>query len=598
MSTSSPAPQRREYNPSSREKAFMVRAMHLERRKARDAGTEAALDTRLTEVRHVISDVFSCRIERVNAFTAWLRIRESRDAATAIKSNEAKFIRAYMSLGTNDAERSQLVDELSEIMGCPPQVIMAICVDTRTRCEQLLGTTNAGAVDPAVMDHINLAGPIKFLGGGEHTDYDTEIKGQWRAHLHDFLEAQVPKEHRSQMKILCLPGKECLEIPMYLELGFSPENIHGFEGGDRIARAEYVLNAQKYGIKPVLGLLEDTLPRSRERYDVVSLDFTGPICQTYCEIAESILLKERAFVMVNTLQKREPTGTQQRLAAVHAAMQMQQRRRLSFERRHAEVFGGAEPSDEEFARPDDAFSLANWRGRVSHLIGIMGSDRPENWQVLASKVRQLPLLDGLESAPFESDGDRYRENLSLLLQPVISAVMVTLERNGFFKVSDLNEAWKIAHLSNMVTSAVFGKTFVQHLEKRAYRTKVGEKETEFHTDMAVLRSPRSLYKEVAPTVEFLINSLLQSIDIEGDINAVNADRIGAGVIRGRAGEFVALGQGKKSDRIATVYGDQRLASVHVHEILSAATQHYAFLLSCPKDDWAEQMKIERTMIGG
>ncbi len=571
----------------------MVRTMHLERRKAREGGTEATLDERLSEVRRVISDVFSCRIGRVNAITAWHQIRESRDAASPIAKNEVSFIRAYMSLGTNDAERSHLVQELCEILGCAPEVIIAVSLDTREQCVQLLGAGKKDAVSPEALDHMARSKPIEFLGGGEHTDYDTEIKAEWRRNLERFLDTQIPKNLRGDMKVLCLPGKECLEIPMYLDLGFRPENIHGVEGGDRIARTEYALNAAKYGIKPVLGTLEDILPRSRERYDVVSLDFTGPICQKYCEIAEKILLKERAYVMVNTLQKREPIGTQHRLAASHAEMLRTIQMRQEFQRHHADAFGGEQPSDQQMPAE---FSLADWRGRVSHLIGIMGSDRPENWQVFASRVRELPLLDGLETTPFETNSERYRVNLSLLLKPIMSAVIEALHLHGFFKVQDLNEAWKIAHLSNMVSSAVFGKTFVQKLEKVAYRTKAGEKETEFHTDMAVLRSPRSLYKEVAPTAEFILESLFRSMQIETEADTMIPDRFRAAVTRGRGGEFVEIGKGKKTDRIASLYGDERIGSVPVHEVLSAATQHYAFLLSCPEDDGAAQTKIERRMI--
>ncbi len=595
MTIESIAPQRREYNPSVRERAFMVRAMHLERRKAREAGTESTLDARLTEVRRVISEVFSCRIERVNAFTAWHRIRESREAGTPIKPNEAKFIRAYISLGASNTERSQLVDELAEIMGCSSQVIVAICVDTRQQCMELLGASNHTAVAEDSLEYIGKAKPIEFIEGGEHTDYDTDIKREWRKNLRSFLDANVPSELRARMNVLCMPGKECLEIPMYLELGFLPENIHGVEGGDRIARTQYILNATKYGIKPILGKLEEILPSYRVRYDVVSLDFTGPICQKYCEIAEKILLAERAFVMVNTLQKREQTGTQQRLAAGHAGMVKAIQMRQDFQRSHAEMFGRETPAELE-ADISDPFSLADWRGKVSHLVSIMGNDRTENWQVFASKVRELPLLDGIESTPFETNSERYRVNLSLLIQPVIQSLIQTLKLHGFFDVEDLEEAWKIAHLSNMVSSAVFGKTFVQRLEKRAYRTKAGEKEAEFHTDMAVLRSPRSLYKGVAPTVEFILESLLRSMEMEMDVDTMIPEKFSTAVARGKGGEFMTIGKGKKSDRIVALYGGERIASVPVHEILSSATLHYAFILSCPEDDWAEQTKIGRAMI--
>jgi hypothetical protein len=49
-------------------------------------------------------------------------------------------------------------------------------------------------------------------------NYNNEIKNKWRQKLKDFIDENTEKEKRKNMKVLCLPGVECLEIPLYIEL--------------------------------------------------------------------------------------------------------------------------------------------------------------------------------------------------------------------------------------------------------------------------------------------------------------------------------------------------------------------------------------------
>jgi hypothetical protein len=51
------------------------------------------------------------------------------------------------------------------------------------------------------------------------------IKNKWRQKLKEFIDENTDKEKRVTMKVLCLPGVECHEISLYIELGFKPENI-------------------------------------------------------------------------------------------------------------------------------------------------------------------------------------------------------------------------------------------------------------------------------------------------------------------------------------------------------------------------------------
>jgi len=56
-------------------------------------------------------------------------------------------------------------------------------------------------------------------------NYNNTIKNKWREKLKQFIDENTDKNDRKNLKVLCLPWIECLEIPLYLELWFSPENI-------------------------------------------------------------------------------------------------------------------------------------------------------------------------------------------------------------------------------------------------------------------------------------------------------------------------------------------------------------------------------------
>ena len=105
------------------------------------------------------------------------------------------------------------------------------------------------------------------------TDYDNITKAKWRDCWATFIGKNVPAHLRAKKRIICMPGRMCLEIPIYLNMGFDPKNIVGVEGHEPY-KAEFLQNARRYGIVARLGRLEegmlaaDVLP-----YDIVSYDF-------------------------------------------------------------------------------------------------------------------------------------------------------------------------------------------------------------------------------------------------------------------------------------------------------------------------------------
>lgn len=145
---------------------------------------------------------------------------------------------------------------------------------------------------------------------GATFDYDFEIKRRWRQCWYDFIDEHTDESERADMKVLCLPGRLCLEIPGYLELGFKPENIIGVEG-NREVKDEYERNAAQYGIKPVFGTLEDVVPKLNTPLDVVSLDFTGLCTKALLDrVISKLLLREKAVVLTNFLGARENRNLQ------------------------------------------------------------------------------------------------------------------------------------------------------------------------------------------------------------------------------------------------------------------------------------------------
>lgn len=140
----------------------------------------------------------------------------------------------------------------------------------------------------------------------EDEDYNNEIKIVWRKKWQDYIEACTTPEQRRKMKVLCLPGKECFEIPLYLALGFAPENISGAIKTDKSHHIEKFLeNARQHGFRPIIGDLAHTLPLDFTKYDIVSMDFRDSLSRNTVDVLEDVLLADRAIVMTNMQAKRE-----------------------------------------------------------------------------------------------------------------------------------------------------------------------------------------------------------------------------------------------------------------------------------------------------
>ena len=152
-------------------------------------------------------------------------------------------------------------------------------------------------------------------------NYNNEVKNKWRQRLKEFIDENADPAKRATMKVLCLPWVECLEIPLYLELWFRPENIVWVEAWivqwrkDQALIARFQANAAGYWIQTRIWKIEKVLETEETVFDVVSLDFLGPISPVTKEIIWVIKYSKRVILLTNFLWKREGEEMKESLRA-------------------------------------------------------------------------------------------------------------------------------------------------------------------------------------------------------------------------------------------------------------------------------------------
>jgi hypothetical protein len=224
-----------------------------------------------------------------------------------LTESDKEFIRNYVAEVEDEEEKKLRRKELAEQYGVSLAKISAVTAWTKIRAQR----TNL------------VSRPVEVIvkednAEGCHANYDNPTKQLWRQKWKEFIAKHTVPSERARMKVLCLPGKKCLEIPLYLELGFTPKNITGVEGGDEAAKSEFHSNAYRYGIVSKLGRLENFLPHDKSVYDIVSLDFTGPLSKTCLDIIKVVPLapaadsqfNTKSLFMINLLAKREQAAGQ------------------------------------------------------------------------------------------------------------------------------------------------------------------------------------------------------------------------------------------------------------------------------------------------
>ncbi len=238
----------------------------------------------------------------------------------ALNNEDRKFIRDYVSSGSTDEEKRQFRRECADTFNVSIQTIAAITAWTKIRAKRLMETDATQVPLKEEEVSVEMKEDIEEDGkygstdedpheGGEHFDYDNEIKRAWRRKIYEFVDKNTDPKKRRKMRVLCLPGKKCLEIQTYLDLGFRSQNILGVEGGDKEARDEFEENAKRMGIQYQIGRLEKVLEKEKKPFDVVSLDFLGAMCRGYDTVMKMLPLSDDAIILLNTRARRENITT-------------------------------------------------------------------------------------------------------------------------------------------------------------------------------------------------------------------------------------------------------------------------------------------------
>ena len=430
----------------------------------------------------------------------------------ALPKAEADFIREWITdaeaNGTVDAAREEVMKQYALTRGQLNAIlawrkIYADRAEMRMSSVEVTDFTEVGVQSessgsPEVV--ITTQEAVSILEGGEHFDYDNEIKNRWRETLSGFIDRHTDASKRRYMHVLCLPGKLCLEVPMYTSLGFQPQNILGVEGGDRAARAEFQKNAEKFGIRAFVGDLEECVSSTDEQFNVVSYDFLGPTCAKYERIVAATPVAEDALLLMNVMMKREVKRSQYQVQAFSPGLygnvrQMVENGELGLDdvRSHVRkemwdsLTQNAELQELATLRPGSLAVL------YSNSLGVHRTDRQlcqdDAW-ILGHGERAQRAFD--EVCRISGDTiDRYKGGIdgqyaSFLLRGIISAV------------------W---HRLSLLTK----------LEEYKYTSSANS--SPFHSIFMQLHTPLQRYYGMRKTLEFIIQSAKFLLKSSGNISS-------------------------------------------------------------------------------
>ncbi|MBI4019725.1 MAG: hypothetical protein HY367_00205, partial [Candidatus Aenigmarchaeota archaeon] len=133
-------------------------------------------------------------------------------------------------------------------------------------------------------------------------------KALWRQKWRRFIKGHpLGSPNPRDWKVVCFPGQDALEVfEVYDRLSIPRENIIGIER-DRNNYGR--LKRKKLGIELYLGTDMDFFKEAGGRYDIVNLDYVGPLTHGYINTLQSIagrqLLKEKSVLGTNFFGVRE-----------------------------------------------------------------------------------------------------------------------------------------------------------------------------------------------------------------------------------------------------------------------------------------------------
>lgn len=406
----------------------------------------------------------------------------------SIGDHDKDFIREYVAAAESDTEATARREECSAVFGISLPAVRAITAWTTIRAKRATGVSAA--------EETSIAQPIfapleEAPRGGEHVDYDSEIKGKWRKTMQSFIDRHTDPRHRSHMRVLCLPGKQCLEIPVYTELGFRPENIVGVEGGDASARDTFIENATQFGIKPVVGDLEEYLSTTNDPFDVVSYDFLGPSCQKYENIVSATPLREDALLLLNLMMKRETRSAQFLIQAHSHAPVRQIMKELDEAGKKSPVEIHKVFRAQLYASLSEQKTLLPIGEMRAGSLACYYGQRVGQRRIAQSLFRdKLWILDAAEPEQIQSVFDRTANAIEEAIHQFRCAIpkgMISMRFRGIIAA-----AW---HRLSLLTAH----------EEWKYISRVGQGSSPFHSVFMQFHTPNETYRHMQHSVKLMID---------------------------------------------------------------------------------------------
>jgi hypothetical protein len=449
-----------------------------------------------------------------------------------LTESDKKFIRAYVAEGRNEEERRMRRRECAEQFGVKLSIVSAVTAWTKIWSDKGVKPTEKVEQPPVVQveavkeetkeevavvqvtkeelaeEEVNKIEVLEAEEAldGSHVDYDNPIKQVWREKWKSFIAKQTSLYERDRMKVLCLPGKRCLEIPLYLDLGFKPCNIVGVEGGDEAARREFSKSAESYGIVAKIGRLENLLPKMKEIFDIISLDFPGPLSKTCLDIVKMLPLAPagdatsdtKSLFMINLLAKRETKETQQFLDFYASFDRPEIKQMLSGPNqgldRFKDVCRYMNDLEDKVQNGEKVYESADlMEKRKGGLVFVITSLIAADHRSLESRWRNYN-----EQAPNFS-----RKEFGNVASYVLAALIDNL--SPFVKQGTLDFLTiGVPHLLSIVGNY---KPFIYDIEQYQYLSHVSEPPSPFFTEMYRLLTPMSDYGRARFFIRFFMDAI-------------------------------------------------------------------------------------------
>ena len=411
-----------------------------------------------------------------------------------LNESDKEFIRTYVAETEDAQEQKRRRKECAEEYKVSLPTVSALTAWTTIRKKTKL-------VSPVEIKHEENA-------EGCHVNYDNPTKQLWREKWKGFLAKHTTLAERENMTVLCLPGKKCLELPVYLSLGFKPKNITGVEGGDEAAKNEFHTNAYRFGINARLGRLESILEHDTSVYDVVSLDFTGPLSKTCLDIVKMLpiapkgdaQINKKSYFMINLLGKRESNENQSCLD-FYASFTRPELMKM-FEGgmdydKFKEIFGYVSDLSDRAVSGEKVYSEADLKdkrniGLAFMLSGLIAKDRrikDSRWS--AYRLEEIP-FSARKNIDFNHYGSMTVTGLIHALSGHISQRMV-----DFFTIGT----------PQMLEIVGNYKPFVYDIEQYQYVSPVNNASSPFLTEMYQLMTPMADYAKARHFVRFIIDTI-------------------------------------------------------------------------------------------